>query len=72
MFGKRGNDDTSRTVPEFRQPAPVALEAAPSRPSAPVAPQLGPTPSAAPARRMVDAPVIALAHQVLGTGPVLD
>ena len=59
MFGKRGNDDTSRTVPEFRQPAPVALEAAPSRPSAPVAPQLGPTPSAAPARRMVDAPAMA-------------
>lgn len=52
MFGKRGSEDGSRIVPEFRQPAPPP--AAVSRP--PAAGPVGSMPAAAP-RRTVEPPV---------------
>ncbi|MDR7031562.1 CpaF family protein [Mesorhizobium sp. BE184] len=70
MFGKRGNDDGSRTIPEFRQPSPAATVTAPARSPESAAPAkpaevAGParaataaTPVAppAPARRPVEPP----------------
>ena len=65
MFGKRGNDDGGRPVPEFRQPAPVSPAAQPgaggadtmvaARPAAPASPQA----SAPPTRRAVEPPPLA-------------
>ena len=60
MFGKRGSDDGSRRVPEFRAPAPLSAPSAKTdtlaAPSRPVEPR-----SAAPAaqQRAVDAPPMA-------------
>ena len=62
MFGKRGTDDGSRIVPEFRPPASPApapgsaLAEPPPRPAAPAA--VSPPPSSAPVRRSVEAPPI--------------
>jgi pilus assembly protein CpaF len=65
MFGKRGNDDGSRPVPEARQPALAAPSQQPaSRPAEtavlarPAAPAQS-SPSAPPVRRSVEAPPLA-------------
>ncbi len=61
MFGKRGNDDGTRAIPEFRPATPQAPSVAVA--TAPVAPQPRTTaaaaPAAAPPRRAMEAPPIA-------------
>ncbi len=67
MFGKRGNDDGGRGIPEFRPPAPAAPQAVqtaprpavtapPPSPAAPLAPPAMPAPAV---RRAVEPPPLA-------------
>ncbi|MBM2710978.1 CpaF family protein [Mesorhizobium caraganae] len=65
MFGKRGSDDGSRSIPEFRQPAPSPAAPAAAKPadtavlSRPAAASPSAAPAMPPARRAVEAPPMA-------------